>query len=198
MRPSRPSPAVLIASLALFVALGGSAVAARHFLITSTRQIKPSVLHALRGAAGARGPSGPAGAQGAPGPAGPQGPAGPAGPVELSPLSIVRAADILVAPQTEATSVATCPSGSNVVSGGGWTGVALVIYSEMSEDHQSWMTLVFNNNSPGSKIQTNLEAIAYCAASGHAVTASAPRSAHARALAQARRLLARWRRERGR
>jgi len=194
MRPGRPSPAVLIAGLALLFALGGSAVAARRYLITSTGQIKPSVLHKLHGA---RGPAGPAGAPGVPGPAGPQGPAGPAGPVELGPLAIVRAPDVLVAPQTEMTSVASCPDGSHVVSGGAWTGVALVIYSEMSDDHQSWITLVFNNNSVGSKIATNLEAIAYCALSGRAVAASFPAAAHRRALAQARRMLARARRERG-
>jgi len=117
--------------------------------------------------------------------------------VDLSSLTIVRAPDALVAPQTEMTSVATCPGGSHVVSGGGWTGVALEIYSEMSDDHQSWIVLVFNANSPGSKIETNLEAIAYCAASGRAVAAGMPRAAHARALAQARRMLARRSRERG-
>jgi hypothetical protein len=194
MRPGRPSPAVLIAGLALLFALGGSAVAARRYLITSTGQIKPSVLHKLHGA---RGPAGPAGAPGVPGPAGSQGPAGPAGPVELGPLAIARAPDVLVAPQTEMTSVASCPDGSHVVSGGAWTGVALVIYSEMSDDHQSWITLVFNNNSVGSKIATNLEAIAYCALSGRAVAASFPAAAHRRAVAQARLMLARARRERG-
>jgi hypothetical protein len=194
MHPRRPSPAAVLAGLALFVALGGTAVAAHRFLITSTRQIKPSVLRALRGAPGRDGPRGPAGPLG---PSGPQGPQGPAGPVSLSTLSIVRAPDVLVRPQAEATSVATCPNGSHVVSGGGWTGVALQIYSEMSEDHQSWIMLVFNANSPGSKVETNLEAIAYCALSGQAVAARAPGAAHARALRQAQQMLARRRRERG-
>jgi hypothetical protein len=194
MHPRKPSPALALAGLALFIALGGSAVAAHHFLITSPRQIKPSVLRALHGARGPAGPAGPAGAQGATGSPGPQ---GPAGPVNLSPLTIVRAPDLLVPPQREATSVATCPSGSHVVSGGGWTGVALQIYGEMSEDHQSWIILVFNANSPGSKIETNVEAIAYCALDGQAVAASTPAAAHARALRQAHRMLARRRRERG-
>jgi hypothetical protein len=194
MHPRKPSPALALAGLALFVALGGSAVAAQHFLITSPRQIKPSVLRALHGA---RGPSGPAGAAGPQGAAGAQGPQGPAGPVNLSRLTLARAPDVLVAPQREATSVATCPSGSHVVSGGGWTGVALQIYGEMSEDHQSWIILVFNANSPGSKIEANVESIAYCALDGQAVTARSPAAAHARALAQARRMLARRRSERG-
>ncbi len=60
MRIHRPSPALVLASVALFLALGGTAAAARHFLITSTRQIKPSVIQALR--AGVKpGPTGPAG-----------------------------------------------------------------------------------------------------------------------------------------
>jgi len=47
MNLRRPSPTSIVASLALFVALGGSAVAASHYIITSTSQIKPSVLSKL-------------------------------------------------------------------------------------------------------------------------------------------------------
>jgi collagen type VII alpha len=47
---------------------GGSAYATRHYLITSTKQIKPSVRRALRGATGAIGAPGATGATGATGP----------------------------------------------------------------------------------------------------------------------------------
>jgi hypothetical protein len=47
MRPKKPSPAMLVACAALFVALGGSAVAASQYVISSPNQIKPSVLSAL-------------------------------------------------------------------------------------------------------------------------------------------------------
>ena len=47
MNLRRPSPSAAIATLALFFALGGTAIAARHYLVTSTSQIKPSVLSAL-------------------------------------------------------------------------------------------------------------------------------------------------------
>ena len=187
MHSRRPSPALILAGLALFIALSGSALAAGHFIITSTRQIKPSVLRALHGARGATG------TQGATGSTGPQ---GPAGPVNLSTLKIVRAPVVRVAPQTEMKSVATCPSGTHVVSGGAWTGLSFVIYSEMSEDHQSWITFVFNNNTKASEIEPYLEAIAYCATTGGAVAASAPGAAHARAVREADALLGRFRRER--
>jgi hypothetical protein len=60
-------------TVALVFAMSGGAYAAGKFLITSTKQIKPSVLASLKGNAGK------AGANGAQGPAGPAGPAGATG-----------------------------------------------------------------------------------------------------------------------
>jgi Collagen triple helix repeat (20 copies) len=70
------SPATVIASLTLVFAMTGGAYAAKKYLITSTKQISPSVLKQLQGKAGANGAPG---AQGSAGTQGPQGPAGPAG-----------------------------------------------------------------------------------------------------------------------
>jgi hypothetical protein len=64
------------ATLALVFSMAGGALAAGHYLITSTSQIKPSVRRALHGA---RGPAGAQGPQGVPGPQGLQGPLGPRG-----------------------------------------------------------------------------------------------------------------------
>ncbi len=80
----RVSPATVIASLALVFAMAGGAYAASKYVITSTKQIKPSVLKSLQGKAGPAGPVGPAGAAGAgavgaQGAQGAQGPPGPAG-----------------------------------------------------------------------------------------------------------------------
>lgn len=87
MRPRRPSLSTVIASFALFFALGGTAIAAQHYLITSTSEIKPSVLAKLKGntgATGAQGTAGPAGPPGSPGSTGSEGPAGPQGKTGLT------------------------------------------------------------------------------------------------------------------
>ncbi len=56
----RLSYANVAATLALVLALGGSsAYAAKHYLITSTKQIKPSVVKALRSRVGTTGATGP-------------------------------------------------------------------------------------------------------------------------------------------
>ena len=58
---------MVIACLALFVAGTGTSIAATHYLITSTKQIKPTVLAKLKGNKGPRGLTGAAGAAGAAG-----------------------------------------------------------------------------------------------------------------------------------
>jgi len=65
----------VISVIALVFAMTGGAFAAK-YVITSTKQIKPSVVKALKGKAG---PVGPAGAQGPAGPAGPKGDVGAQG-----------------------------------------------------------------------------------------------------------------------
>lgn len=73
-------------TLALVFAMSGGALAASKYLITSTKQIKPSVLASLKGkaglagASGAQGPAGPAGPQGGPGGQGEKGAQGNEGP----------------------------------------------------------------------------------------------------------------------
>lgn len=109
-RPRRPSPALVVAGIALLLSLGGSAYAAvtlpagsvgtrqlRNSAVTSEKladgavtanKVKPYSLLSQdfapgqlpAGPQGARGPAGAIGAQGPAGATGPQGPAGPNGP----------------------------------------------------------------------------------------------------------------------
>jgi hypothetical protein len=74
----------VVATLALFVALGGSAAAATHYLITSTHQIAPGVRNALKGAKGKTGPRGLKGATGLTGATGATGQPGPKGDTGLT------------------------------------------------------------------------------------------------------------------
>ncbi len=53
------SYANVVATLALFFASSGGALAASHYLINSTKQINPKVLKKLKGSAGKPGPAGP-------------------------------------------------------------------------------------------------------------------------------------------
>lgn len=73
------SPAVVISLVALFFSIGGSALAASHYLITSPNQIKPSVLTKLKGNTGPKGPTGATGRQGPQGATGATGAQGPKG-----------------------------------------------------------------------------------------------------------------------
>jgi hypothetical protein len=72
-KPRRLNPSLVIAVIALVLALGGSAVAAKRYLITNTQQISPLVLKKLAAMASAQG------SMGAPGPQGPRGDKGPTG-----------------------------------------------------------------------------------------------------------------------
>ncbi len=60
-------------TLALVFAMSGGAYAAKRYLITSTKQISPTVLKQLKGSNGPQGLAGSAGAQGSQGPQGPVG-----------------------------------------------------------------------------------------------------------------------------
>ena len=60
------------ATLALFFAMTGGALAAKHYLINPTKQINPKVLKKLRGRVGRTGATGREGLPGKEGPAGPR------------------------------------------------------------------------------------------------------------------------------
>ena len=76
----KPSAALVVASAALVMSTIGTSIAATHYVITSSKQVKPGSISlaslskgarkALRGARGTAGPQGAAGATGPSGPAG--------------------------------------------------------------------------------------------------------------------------------
>jgi hypothetical protein len=137
----KPSPALIVAAVALFAALGGTGVAAQQL---SGPECRPTQCgtgkdiadgsltgadikdHSLtkrdfRGSVG--GPRGRRGRPGAPGPRGPQGPQGPqghpgpAGAKGVSAFTTVTFSTPDDAANTKETSV-TCPSGGKVTGGG--------------------------------------------------------------------------------
>jgi Collagen triple helix repeat (20 copies) len=75
----RLSYANVTATLALVFAMSGGAMAANHYLITSTKQISPKVLKKLTGKTGAPGANGAIGVTGVTGPQGPTGKEGTLG-----------------------------------------------------------------------------------------------------------------------
>ena len=161
---------IALAVVAVFLALGGTAIAGSHYIISSTSQIKPSVLRRLHGR------------EGAPGPAGPVGPPGPAGPVALSGITEVVGPKELIGEEV-GSSLALCPAGTHAVSGGG-AAITLdgMAASEMSAGHQGWFVIA-----AGTSFNSTVQAVAYCAGAGQAVAASRPR-ADAATLEQIRRI----------
>jgi hypothetical protein len=72
--------------------------------------------------------------------------------------------------------------GSNV-----FAGIVAAELSIASENRSSWVVVVANASTFA---KGEVQAFAYCAQSGQAVSASAPRSAHTQAVAQEKRLMA--------
>jgi hypothetical protein len=170
----RLSPTTIIAGLALFFALGGTAVAASHYLITSTSQIKPTVLSKLKGKPGPQGPAGAAGAAGPQGATGSAGPQGPAGPSSLSAITTVVGPTVEVENGKVKGAGAECPAGDRAVSGGGDGSISGLIDSEMETSHTSWFIIVYNTSGVTVKIHATVE----CAAAGQAVAARVSEPAH--------------------
>lgn len=184
MKAHWPSPTTIIAALALFFALGGSAIAANHYLITSTSQIKPSVLSKLHGHAGVEGPQGTVGvagangSNGAPGPQGPQGSQGPQGPSgggALSPLTTVESNTAGYAYNAEvatyvSVAIAFCPPGQKVVSGGEFNvGFPYAVLYDKDQAGNGWGVVAFATEE-ATVLKGGVAAIAYCSNEGQAVT----------------------------
>jgi hypothetical protein len=168
----KPSVPMMLALLALFFALGGTAIAAKHYLITSTSQIKPSVLqklHGPQGPAGVQGPAGPAGAAGANGAAGPPGPQGPPGPTELSRITYFHSGEEPVPADGKYHGYfLACPARQHVVNGGATAGRNLVGSFPFEESgEQGWAVIVL-----GEGASNFVVGFVGCAQEGKAIVAT--------------------------
>jgi hypothetical protein len=169
--------AVELGFLALFLSISGGALAVDHYVITSTNQIKPSVLKQLHGKKGKRGRQGPAGQIGPPGIQGAVGPAGPAGPAGATTQLHLTEVDGTTEPIPEESggmlglggSEALCPQNSFPVSGGGFAlspngqGIveSQIVVATDGSNIGGW-AVIGDNSSTAATGQA--QAIAYCSA----------------------------------
>jgi hypothetical protein len=179
----RPSPALIVALVALFVALGGTSYAAvalprnsvgsvqiKNRAVTQTKIAKKTLV-ALRGRRGLTGPKGPAGIQGIP---------GPAGPVNLTYVTVESTA---LSGMSE-TADATCPVGM-VVTGGGVL-PATPMGNQVNVDESDWVSSTSNGppdtwegvlyNSTGVDVNFFVDAIC---AKPTTISSAAPKTAEA-------------------
>ena len=188
----RLTPGVVLGTLALVIAMTGSAVGAR--LITG-KQIKNSSITGkdvknksltksdFRGSV--RGPRGLTGAQG------PPGATGAPGPSALSNLTDTFGTITVGAGQVDGGTL-PCDDGQKIVSGGfeytAPDGKGRIVASEASETLDGWVVVLDNSESTEA---ATLGADALCAGTGQAV--GAPTRAHKqlRRTAQSRRIVAR-------
>ena len=176
----RPSPALVVASLALLIALGGTSYATVKLTLprgsVGTAQLRDgSVTSAkvknfslrrvdfARGQlpAGPQGPAGPAGPAGAAGPTGPSGAGGatgatgPTGPSAGANAKVFGSA-IAVSGGATAGTFAVCPSGQHAIGGG-----AALDGTPASRDA---ITYSYPASSTGSKVASGTNAAAWAAA----------------------------------
>ena len=143
----RPSPAIVIACVALLLALGGVSWAAttlprnsvgtaqlKNNAVTSRKVKNHSLLRAdFKSGQIPRGPAGPAGPAGATGPAGPQGPKGPTGPAGAAGTANIKwalvRADATIVAQSGGISMTSHSTGNYILDFGGAINSKLILAS---------------------------------------------------------------------
>ena len=163
-----PSPASVLAIIALTVALSGTAVAAQVALAPvnsvgggqiidgSIRlaDIAPSTVRMLHGQKGQMGPQGPMG------PPGPAGAAGAIGGFNPAKVSYQYASQSTVLAGSLGQSTALSPSGAVPIGGGGLSGIGKIGVSKAVSNPNGWAIMVYND----SNITITISAFAVCAA----------------------------------
>lgn len=170
-----PSPAMVVALIALFVALGGTGYAATQLSQShGTAAAKKKKAKRVRGPTGATGATGTTGLTGATGPIGPTGltgatgatgatgpigpgggatgPAGPTGPSGASGATVVSSGASPNPAGAQSNAAATCPAGMRALGGGASsssTSVLVNINSSFPIGSPPTAWLVFMNNNSG-------------------------------------------------
>lgn len=154
---------MMVALIALFVALSGTAVAAAP-LITGAqikdhsigyKDISNTAVARLRGR---EGPMGSTGNDGIPGPAGP---AGANGGFDPAKVSYVLGAATYVAVGQVVSAHAFCPAGTKAIAGGGFNSISQIGASMPTADGTGWFIIVLNDTLVP---VPNVQAFAVCAA----------------------------------
>ncbi len=168
----RPGPALIVATLALFVALSGSTYAAvqingsqiKNGTITKAKLAKPLQKQVAkagpRGKRGPAGPMGPAGVglSGPPGVPGAQGAPGERGGFDPSKLTRVTGPSVYVLPDEVETATAQCPAGHRATGGGYFSSITHPAGN--IPGFASWAVIVSN----GTSIGIEVNAYVVCAA----------------------------------
>ena len=167
----RITPAMIVALIALFAALAGTATAAGTAVLITSKQIKdgsiqladmsPTTKKALKGE---RGPRGYTGFTGLTGPQGLQGAQGPAGGFDPNKVTYVQGTPFSIAPGAIGSGATHCPLGAKAISGG-WTVIAggggEVWGSRSYDSGGSWTVMVTNH---GEYTNADITPFAICAA----------------------------------
>jgi hypothetical protein len=120
------SYANVVATLALVFAMSGGALAAKHYLINSTKQINPKVLKKLRGNTGktggqglpgTQGPGGTQGKEGLQGKGGPQGIEGQRGPSDVYEVELAKSVEAATPGGPLTLTLSNLPAGTYAIFG---------------------------------------------------------------------------------
>lgn len=178
-RAMKPSPSMVVAMFAVFIALGGTGYAASQYVVDSSGDVKKNTIRsshirdgsvgvadlsksarnlASGGTTGSRGEEGPKGDRGATGPAGATGPQGPSGVASVAsvagPVALMGtsngSSDGFSAP---ATATAGCPGGTVLTGGGATASNPEVVLSSSGPSGNGWAVTARNGDTQVQSVQ---------------------------------------------
>ena len=159
----RFSPAMVVALIALFVALSGTAVAAAPLITGAQIKDKSIGFKDISNTAVARlrGRQGPMGSTGNDGLPGPPGPAGISGGFDPTKVTYVLGTPTYVGVGQVVSIAVACPAGTKAIAGGGFNSISRIGASLAAPDGTGWLLIVYNDTPVA---VPNAQAFAVCAA----------------------------------